>query len=64
MLEIKEEGWCIVHPDGTIELDFFHMTQFRGKYDKEPITPEQWQKLYRPGCQLVRGTVSCKVKPR
>lgn len=50
------EGWVIVHPNGSHEVDYFGITRFRTKLDdyKSVVTPEFWRKRYRPDCILKR----------
>ena len=49
-------GWAIYHPDGSIELDYFHMT-FPRPDSKNPEAGqdvESWRRTYRPNCQIKR----------
>jgi hypothetical protein len=54
-----KEGWIIVHPDGSWELNSFFWVTFKTKMDgyKEDVGPEVWMKTYRPDCRLVRGRI-------
>ena len=44
-------GWGIVHPDGRIEMDYFHCD-----------LNEHWRKLYRPTCELIKVEVRKEAK--
>lgn len=54
------EGWCIIHPDGKPELQYFDTVEWKTKLDgyKDPVTPEFWMKTYRPNCKLIRVTIT------
>ncbi len=59
----SRDGWCIVHPDGRIELDYFYTEHFQcqaadSDWNYRPCTPEEWRKTYRPDCRLVRGFIT------
>lgn len=62
-IQDNRDGWCIIWPDGRIELDYFYTSRFQcqaadSEWSYRPCTPEEWRKTYRPDCRLVRGFIT------
>lgn len=51
-----QHGFAIIHPNGWIEMDYFHasLTETHG----DTVTPDEWMRRHRPYCQLVK----CQVR--
>ena len=48
-------GWLIIHPDGSVETDYFKAVKF---YDKGTrVSRETWLSRYRPDCRFVHATL-------
>lgn len=58
---MSKEGWVIVHPSGHVELDYFNALEFNDK--GRPVSRFEWKRLYRPNCEMVRGTVVYHLPP-
>lgn len=46
-------GWVIVHPDGSIETDYFQSRKWNAKGKR--VSRATWMKTYRADCQMVCG---------
>lgn len=53
---MAKQGWLILHPHGWVETHYFETTTWACKGKR--VSRETWRETYRPGCQMVRGTLT------
>ena len=54
-------GWVILHPDGSVETDYFSSTKWSSKGVE--VSRATWRKRYRPKCRMVRATLTFSSQP-
>lgn len=54
-------GWVILHPDGSVETDYFRSAKWSSKGVE--VSRATWRKRYRPECRMVRATLTIPGEP-
>jgi hypothetical protein len=58
---LQKQGWLILHPDGSVETDYFGMKWPTKDQLDRPMSQKRWMATYRPQCSLVLGTLTWTV---